>query len=195
LGVRFAPGGAHPFFAPSASELRDTQTPLDALWGAQAASLEDQLRTTHSAEAQFHLLEQALLAHAVRPLERHPAVAFALHAFMAIPQTRAIAYVADQVALSHAWFIQVFRDEVGLTPKQFCRVRRFLATLRRTRKGERTDWAQVAKACGYYDQAHLHRDFQHFAGVCPGVYMRERSACFPTYLTLSHKTPSATSNR
>ena len=190
LGVRFTPGGATPFFDLMASELRDTQIPLDALWGAQATDLEEQLRRAHSVEAQFRLLEQALLAHAVRPLERRPEVAFALQTFMTIPHAHAIAQVADEVALSHARFIQVFREEVGLTPKQFCQVRRFLAALRGTQKGQRVHWAQFAAACGYADQAHLHRDFRRFAGVSPCVYVRDRHACFPTYLTLPCTTPS-----
>jgi hypothetical protein len=57
----------------------------------------------------------ALFAPAVRPLERRPAVAFAVQAFTTIPHTCAIAPAADRIPLSHARFIQVFRDEVGQT--------------------------------------------------------------------------------
>jgi AraC-like DNA-binding protein len=194
LGVRFTPGGATPFFDMLASELRDTQISLEALWGAQAADLEDRLRATPTIAAQFQALEEALLAQAVRPLQRQSAVDYALQAFTRLSNPHTIAQVAHQVALSHARFIQVFREEVGLTPKQFCQVRRFLAALRWTQKGQRVNWAQLAAACGYADQAHLHRAFRRFAGVSPCVYVRERHVRFATYLTLP-RTITAPSQR
>lgn len=184
LAVQFQPGGAYPFFEEPADELRDATAPLDALWGTQATELWERLMESPTVDAQFHLLEQALLEHTVRPLERRPAVAFALREFMVVPQAHAIRRIADQVGLSHARFIQVFREEVGLTPKQFCRVRRFVEVLRRTSKGGRVDWAELALACGYYDQAHLSRDFHRLAGVCPSTYVRDRSPHFPAYLIL-----------
>jgi AraC-like DNA-binding protein len=77
---------------------------------------------------------------------------------------------------------------VGLTPKQFARVRRFRTVLRRTRREssqqphQRVNWALLAADCGYYDQAHLIKDFQAFAGVCPNAYLRARSEHSPSIL-------------
>jgi methylphosphotriester-DNA--protein-cysteine methyltransferase len=79
----------------------------------------------------------------------------------------------------------VFHEEVGLTPKQFARVRRFGWALRRLRKGSRVNWARLAVECGYYDQAHLIKDFQTFACVCPSAYLRTRDARSPTTLSLT----------
>jgi AraC-like DNA-binding protein len=38
----------------------------------------------------------------------------------------------------------------------------------------RMSWAEIAQACGYYDQAHLIRDFNQFAGCPPGEFARRR---------------------
>jgi AraC-like DNA-binding protein len=184
IGVDFKPGGAYPFFAPPASELLNAHVSLEALWGVRASELREQLMAAPTVAARCQALEHALLAHAVRPLEQRPAVAFALGAFVRAPRLRTIAEVVDQTALSHARFIAVFRDEVGLSPKQFCRVRRFRRVLLHTWNEPRLDWARVALECGYYDQAHLAHEFQQFAGVSPTVYIRDRDARFPTYLTL-----------
>jgi hypothetical protein len=35
------------------------------------------------------------------------------------------------------------------------------------------NWAAVAADCGYYDQAHLIRDFQQFSSSTPAVLMSE----------------------
>ncbi len=34
--------------------------------------------------------------------------------------------------------------------------------------------AEIAATCGYYDQAHLHRDFRDFAQTTPATYLSER---------------------
>jgi len=38
----------------------------------------------------------------------------------------------------------------------------------------RIDWAEVACASGYYDQAHLIHDFQSFAGLTPSAYLAQK---------------------
>jgi AraC-like DNA-binding protein len=176
MGVDFKPGGAYPFVGPPAGELRDAHLPLETLWGIRAVdALRERLMQTQTPEERWQLLEQALLAQLARPLHHHPAVTLALRAFAA-PRGPVIAHLADQLALSHTRFIDVFRDEVGMTPKQFSRVRRFRRVLLRTWNEPRPNWAQVALACGYADQAHLTREFQQFAGVSPSVFLRHRGA-------------------
>lgn len=184
VGVDFKPGGAYPFFAPSAGELQNAHVPLEALWGVRATELWELLLGSPTVSARLQALEQALLAHVIRPLEQRPEVAFALREFGRTPRPRSIAAVANDVELSHARFIQVFRDEVGLSPKQFCRVRRFASVVQRSWKEEQPDWATLALEYGYYDQAHLTHDFQRFAGVSPGVFLRDRSLRFPTFSLL-----------
>jgi methylphosphotriester-DNA--protein-cysteine methyltransferase len=80
--------------------------------------------------ARARVLEQALLDASDGTLEQHPAVAFALNEFHAAPEARKIGAVGDAAGLSARRFIEVFRKEVGLTPKLFCRVRRFQRVLR-----------------------------------------------------------------
>jgi AraC-like DNA-binding protein len=142
------------------------------------------------------------LSQSVRPLAHHPAVTTALRLF-ASPQPRSeqrrpegdgdeylarITQVAEASGVSRRWLTRVFAEEVGLTPKRFARVQRFLATLRRigAQLGaqQRINWAQLALECGYYDQAHLSNEFRTFAGVCPSAYLRVRSAQSP-YTLLS----------
>jgi AraC-like DNA-binding protein len=74
--------------------------------------------------------------------------------------------------LSHTRFIQLFHEHVGLTPKLFCRVRRFRSLLDRIEKSMPVNWAELATDAGYFDQAHLIRDFRVFAGITPLEYTR-----------------------
>lgn len=174
MGVHFGPGGAFPFLTLPAGELRDTHVSLETLWGAAATDLRDLLLEAETLEKRFDILEQTLLDQATRPLTLHPAVVFALKEFQRIPHTRAISEVTDQIGLSQRRFIQAFRDEVGLTPKLFCRIRRFQEVLRRIEVGDQVEWANVAHSCGYFDQAHFIHDFRAFSGLNPTAYNARR---------------------
>jgi AraC-like DNA-binding protein len=173
LGVHFKPGGAFPFLRPPAGELHDAHVPLDALWGPRAAELRERVLEAPTPAAKFRALERALRTQAVRPLARHPAVAFALEEFRRRP-ARPVAAVVEQTGLSSRRFVEAFTDEVGLTPKLFCRVRRFQEVLRHVGQCRQIEWARVALACGYYDQAHFIHDFRAFSGFSPTDYLARR---------------------
>jgi AraC-like DNA-binding protein len=69
---------------------------------------------------------------------------------------------------------RVFLDEVGLSPKRWARVIRFQQAFAATAAAD-PDWAQVATALGYADQAHLTREFREFAGVPPSHFFKTAS--------------------
>jgi methylphosphotriester-DNA--protein-cysteine methyltransferase len=47
--------------------------------------------------------------------------------------------------------IEVFSEQVGMTPKRYLRVRRFQRALRLVTSQESPPWTQVAVDCGYFD--------------------------------------------
>jgi len=108
-------------------------------------------------------------------LARHPAVAAALKELQCVPQTRTLSDLVEHIGLSPRRFIQVFRAEVGLTPKLFCRIQRFQEVVRRIGRGQPVDWLDVALACGYFDQAHFIHDFRAFSGLTPTTYLAQGS--------------------
>jgi AraC-like DNA-binding protein len=57
------------------------------------------------------------------------------------------------------------REESGLGPKHLSRILRFRRACRLAQCGE--SWPQVAVEAGYFDQAHLIRDFREFTGSTP----------------------------
>jgi AraC-like DNA-binding protein len=174
MGIVFKPGGAFPFFKLPAGELQDTDVSLDVLWGAEASYLREALLEAKTPEAKFSVFERALLRRIVKPLERHPAVHFAVDNFRQRPH-RTISTVTDQIGLSDRRFIQVFAEQVGLTPKLFCRVQRFQKVLRHIARSQCIDWTQIALGCGYFDQAHFIHDFKAFSGINPSTYVANKT--------------------
>lgn len=168
--VKFRPGGAWPFFKAPIGEVQDQQIALEDLW--RGVRLRERMLEA-APEARLQVFEQVLLERIARPMETHPAVRFALRAF---DRTHAIGAVTEKIGMSGRRFADVFRNEVGMTPKAFCRVRRFHQAIRRIHAAREVDWADVALSCGYYDQPHFIHDFRAFAGISPTSYLASRTA-------------------
>lgn len=170
LSVWFKPGGAVAFLGPPGTCVRDTHLALETLWGSAATTLHERLLAAPTTRARFELLERALLDRLRHARVRHPAVRFALDRFQAAPHETRVQDVVSQIALSPTRFIRLFRDDVGMTPKQFCRVQRFQRALSMRARRPTASWVEVALRCGYYDQAHFINEFRRIAGIAPSAY-------------------------
>ena len=170
LGIHFKPGGAFPFLGFPADELHNLILPLELLWGKQAQDLQGSLLSTCSVTEQFQLLEACLTDRLYPRLTRHPAVDYALRLFQSPLSAPRVIDLLDQIGLSSRRFSQLFREQVGMTPKTFHRLCRFQHTVQLIFPAEQIDSADVALACGYFDQAHFIHDFKAFSGLTPLEY-------------------------
>jgi AraC-like DNA-binding protein len=171
MGVIFRPGGTCPFFDFPADEFYHQEIPLDSIWGPAASRLRDRLREAVTLPERFRVLEAALLGRAKKRLELHPAVQYGLAEFQQAPHIRSVLDVTRDAGLSRRRFAQLFREQVGITPKLYCRVLRFQHIVRKLSTGAPVDWADVALAGGYCDQAHLAHEFRAFSGIAPGAWL------------------------
>ncbi|AKF05278.1 helix-turn-helix domain-containing protein [Sandaracinus amylolyticus] len=172
VGIHFRPGGAWPFFGAALGELADRHVDLDALWGASAIELRERLCGARTVRDRFRILEAALVQRLERARPGHGAVAVALRALERGDAN--IGALSAQVGLSRRRLIEVFTAQVGVTPKKFARLRRFQRVLDATRRAHAPSWSRVAVASGYFDQAHLIRDFVEFCGLSPSEFARVR---------------------
>lgn len=85
--------------------------------------------------------------------------------------------LASRLTISGRHLTTLFRRELGVSPKTVAMLMRFqFATTTiaaSVRRHGRADLAGVASAAGYFDQAHLTRDFIRFAGVPPRTWLAE----------------------
>jgi AraC-like DNA-binding protein len=175
FGFHFKPGGLLPFLRMPLDELGNLEVGLDCVWGSAADELRERLLGAATAAAKFRAAEQWLVGRAVRSLERHPAVGFALRRFGADPNA-SVAGMVEETGFTWRRFGDLFRREVGVAPKAFARVLRFQSALRTIGgSGNHVEWADVALQCGYYDQGHFIHDFRDFSGMTPVAYLRART--------------------
>jgi methylphosphotriester-DNA--protein-cysteine methyltransferase len=68
---------------------------------------------------------------------------------------------------------RVFKNNVGLSPKEYFRIIRFRQIIEAIQANKQVLWSQLAYSLGYADQAHLIRDFKAFAGLTPTGFLEE----------------------
>ncbi len=84
--------------------------------------------------------------------------------------------LASLAGLSVRSLHRLFSRYVGVGPKWVVRRSRVQEAADRVAREERVDWAQTAQDLGYYDQAHLIRDFRAQVGFTPAAYARRCAA-------------------
>lgn len=179
IGIVFAPSGFSAFVGDAVDLFSNRTCALNAVWGSEAEALRERLREIPGAEARLEHLEEFLRRRFVRHLLSSPSprsniVGFALGRFGHEPGLTAIRDVARSTGWSERRFSQVFREEVGFSPKIWCRIQRFQRVVTRLHAGDDVRWSQLALDCGFYDQSHFANEFRAFSGIDATTYSSAR---------------------
>jgi AraC-like DNA-binding protein len=180
IGISFKPGGFAAFAGDAVDRFSNLSIPLEAAWGAVSLTLRSRLRETDDIRTRFRIIEAFLvkrLATCARPHSdaRRQLVGFALAGFGAAPALSTVREVARSTGLSERRFSQIFREEVGLSPKVWCRIQRFQRAVQMLHASADVPWAELALDCGFYDQSHFANEFRAFSGVDATTYSAHRT--------------------
>jgi AraC-like DNA-binding protein len=167
--VRLTPLGAYALFGVPMHELANRAVELDDLLGS--GELVERMWDAGTWERRFAVLDAALAEARGEPSSE---VAWAWGRLRASAGRVEIGALARELGWSHRRLIARFREQIGLPPKTIGRVLRFERVSRLLRQTPAPRLAEIALDCGYYDQAHLNRDFREFAGTTPGDYLASR---------------------
>ncbi|THA47726.1 AraC family transcriptional regulator [Streptomyces sp. A1136] len=167
IRLEFTPLGAYRLLALPMRELTNRVVELDGVLGPEAGVLVERLAAARDWGARFDLLDAVLLARLGRGPEPAPEVEHAWRLLSDSAGALPIARLADEVGWSRSYLVRRFTEQVGLTPKTSARVLRFRRAAELVARGP-VDLAGIAARCGFYDQAHLTREFRSLAGLTPG---------------------------
>lgn len=181
VGAMLRPGAARVLLGVPESALAGHHTPLELLLPAgEVDALLEGLHACRSAAARLALFEQWLVGRACgRPPVLHPALVRSMRSQLAhdLP-------VAAQVrasGLSHRHYIAMFRDAVGLAPREWQGLQRFGHALALAAEHS-LGWADIAAASGFADQAHLANSFRAITGLTPSEWRRRADPASPRHV-------------
>jgi AraC-like DNA-binding protein len=151
LGVLFRASVAHVFLRVPADSLTDEIVPLDDVWGPVARTLEARLAEPRTAAERIHALEKELL----RRLRAARWIDTGLQPITKLIESErgavAVEWLSRASGMSRQHLARKFREQVGVTPKQFCRFARFNALMSHVYQTAQANWATAAAEFGYYD--------------------------------------------
>ena len=174
VGIRFHPGGTVPFVRTPMHELTDQVTELSSIslhLERQLLSASSHLKTLNDRVA---AIEAVLIDNLIRSNLNSQTLTLAAK----IVECRGLVSVdqlAQDAGISARQLERRFLNEVGVGPKLLSRILRFQQVFRAVENCE-VAWAPVAVECGYYDQAHLIRDFNQFAHQTPAGLFSQQSS-------------------
>lgn len=177
IQLALSPLGARALLGRPAGELAGIDVDGSEVLGTLARELHERLREAGSWPARFALLDEILLAHADLDQQVAPDIAEAWRLLISSGGAIQAGELARRVGWSPRYLQRRLLAETGLTPKAAARVTRFdraRRTLQHQSPGPagRT-LAGLAAECGYYDQAHLAREFRDLAGCPPSTWLAE----------------------
>lgn len=174
LGVVFAPTAAYRLLHESQRELADRVVDVASVLGARVGGLRERLLDQCDDASRLALIEAWLFARLAHGREIHPAVAWAADALAESNGQARIGWLAREAGLSRKHLHARFVDAFGLAPKTLARIHRFQHALHGLRSRA---WplAHLAADCGYFDAAHMVRDFVDFGGLTPTDLLRADS--------------------
>ena len=172
IGILLQPGGSAGLFHERADLFFERSIGLEEVWAG--TSLTDRLCEARTPAEKLRTLEVFLTGRLHPATRRSELVDQAMHLFR--EKDFRIAECARSVGVSERRLSQVFREQVGMSPKMWCRIRRFQTAVRALHDGMDVRWAELALHCGYYDQSHFANDFHAFSGISPTTYSAHRGS-------------------
>jgi AraC-like DNA-binding protein len=172
LGVRFQALGAWRVLGIPQHLLAEQVLDLDDLLGDAIHALRQRFLECDDVAARIAMFEDWLLSRAAAREDAHVAVRWAMRRLQDTQGRIEVQALADELGYSRRHLAQLFQREAGLAPKAMARILRFSHALAALRATDAPEWDRIAQDCGYYDQSHLIRDFQSFAGHAPAEFLR-----------------------
>ena len=174
--INVTPLGACRLIGRPMGALTNEVAALGDVFGVEGALLAEELQELPTWEARFGRLDRFVEARLARGPAIGKDVAWAYRRIADSGGAVAVGDLARELGISRKHLAARFHAQIGMAPKPLARLMRFDRVMQRLRSGRFDGWAEIAQACGYYDQPHFIREFREFSGGTPTEYLVRRLA-------------------
>ncbi|OHD55691.1 MAG: hypothetical protein A2Y33_13695 [Spirochaetes bacterium GWF1_51_8] len=164
-GIGLKPGCASAFLKTPLSEFTDLSIPYDLI-SKDRVEFDEKIAVSPSHEKIFREFERFLSS----IFQEAPYDKTSLRATQMISRSGGIlpvSEVAKKLNISRRHLERLFREEIGIPPKQFSRIVRYQNARYMLKSGKFDHLSQIAAESGYFDQSHFYKDYKDLTGNYP----------------------------
>jgi AraC-like DNA-binding protein len=168
--IQFTPTGFFSLLGVPTQHFSDQATELEALLGSRSSHLLERLQNTPCFSRQVTVLDEYLTNQLSRSRAVRPEITGALQKIRHRHGNLSIKDLAEDLNFTQRSLERHFAESVGVTPKMYARITRFLAVRQAMERGDFQSWHDIIHRAGFYDQSHFIREFSLFTGRTPSEY-------------------------
>lgn len=172
ISVRFSTGGFFCLTKIPITAIDHVGIEAEDLLGTSFRQLYQRIINASGSAGMFALIENYFLQYRMDHSTEHEIVRF-------IDQNidKPIDWLVHKSGYSQKHVIHLLKKHTGFSPKYLQRLHRFHSVVKEVQNHKnKVDWFSVVHRHGYYDQAHLIKDFSYFSGISPTDYINSQMA-------------------
>lgn len=173
FSVRFQPEGFVPFAGMPLKEMDNKAVALEELYGKEGLEIENKILNAPTTSERIRLIEAFLMYRLKDTGMIDHIVRSTIDTIITANGQLPVNKLSEQMNINRRQLERKFSSNVGLSPKQLCRVIRLQAALKMLLSKQFTSLTALAYEGEYYDQAHFIKDFKEFTGRTPREFYGE----------------------
>jgi AraC-like DNA-binding protein len=170
VGIRFRPGGITAFTRVPVNEFTDMRIELNSVESVFDNSFCADISGDMSINDLISYVDNYLLERLPRLFVPDERIRYAISLFRHEKGNIPVSVVASKACLSGRQFERRFLSEIGISPKAFNRITKFQSTYNFLKLKPKQSLFETAVDCGYYDHAHLIKEFKRLSGDSPSRF-------------------------
>ena len=172
FAIRFYPFGFANFVSTPIENLVNKETPLEDLFGQQAAkTLEQSIVLAKEVKERIQIIEAFLLEKLKEETIIDKLIHTTIDALLSSNGNAPINSILKKNKSKRRQLERKFKKQIGISPKQLGKLIRLQSALKLLLNKETEKLTTIAYQCEYYDQAHFIKDFKAFTGVKPKDFL------------------------
>lgn len=173
FGIRFHPFGLYPLIKQPLHELTETIENVETILNRAGIEIEERINEAGSTQARISIFEKMFEKTALNKRIEMDFISSATKLILESSGRIAVEKVVSEFETNFKQLERLFKNQIGLTPKRFCRTIRLQKIVQGLKESKVESWADVAVSFGYFDQAHFIKDFREFTGTTPNYFTKQ----------------------
>lgn len=171
VGIVFKAAAMHNFFGLRMSGLVNNRMALEHILPEQTASLLKAIETAKTDQAKICILEEFVLTRLPEAKSRLSVIDDAVEWIDQHQGCVSVEGVAEHLKISKRYLEKKFLEKVGVSPKFYARMKRFVSLSKIVAYSDKFDWQDIVVKFGLHDQSHLVKEFMEFNQMNPRDYL------------------------